>query len=188
LTSDRTSRPSCVLLDANVVITAHELGVWDWLVRVFRVSVPSVVVRSEALHYCPVSQPGLKVRIDLAAQVMSGRIQQLEGSVKDISQLLEVFDPSFVDSIHAGEAEGLALVANGKAGDAQYCSGDALAIQALAMLGFAGRAVSFEVLLGGKKTGVPLEAQCTEDYLRRNLAIGLEKRITGSGLLKGLLD
>ncbi|NLI00238.1 MAG: hypothetical protein GX446_12200 [Chthonomonadales bacterium] len=82
----------------------------------------------------------------------------------------------------------MALVANGKAGSAQYCSGDALAIQALAMLGFAEKAVSFEALLGGKKIVVPLEPQCTEVYLRRNLAIGLEKRITGAGLLKGLLD
>ncbi len=182
MTSGRTSRPSCVLLDANVVITAHELGVWDWLVRVFCVSVPSVVVRTEALHYRPLGQRRRPVPIDLPALVAAGTIQELTGTAEDIARLLAAFDPSFVDSVHAGETEGLALVANGKAGSAQYCSGDALAIQALAMLGFAEKAVSFEALLGGKKIVVPLEPQCTEDYLHRNLAIGAQRRITGTGL------
>lgn len=188
MTSGRTSRPSCVLLDANIVITAHELGVWDWLVRVFHVSVPSVVVRTEALRYRPLGQRRRPVPIDLPALVAAGSIQELTGTAEDIAHLLAAFDPSFVDSVHAGEAEGLALVANGKAGDAQYCSGDALAIQALAMLGFADRGVSFETLLGGKKTAGPFDAQCTEAYLRRNLEIGRGNRITGTGLLKGLLD
>ena len=56
------------------------------------------------------------------------------------------------------------------------------------MLGLADKAVSFERLLDGKKTPVPLEPQCSDEYLRRNLAIGRQNRITGSGLLKGLLD
>ncbi len=188
MTSGRTSRPSCVLLDANVVIAAHELGVWDWLVRVIHVRVPSIVVRGEALYYHPLAQPKKKVPIDLPAQAQSGTIEELVGTAEDIARVLSVFDRSFVGGIHAGEAEGLALVLAGCAGDAQFCSGDALAIQALAMLGLAERAVSFEVLLGGKKTVVPLAAQCTEDYLRRNLAIGQERRITGEGLRKGLLD
>lgn len=188
MTSGRTSRPSCVLLDANVVIRAHELGVWEWLTRVFHVEVPSIVVRSEALHYHPLRQPRKKVPIDLPAQVQSGTVKELVGTAEDIARVLSAFDPSFVGGIHAGETEGLALILTGAAGDAQFCSGDALAIQALAMLGLAKRAVSFETLLGGKKTVVPLEPQCTEDYLRRNLDIGREKRITGAGLRKGLLD
>ena len=187
MTSSRTSRPNCVLLDANVVITAHELGVWEWLVRVFHVRVPSIVVRGEALHYHPLRQPKEKVPIDLPAQVQSGTIDELVGTAEGIARVLSAFDPSFVGGIHAGEAEGLALVLTGATGDAQFCSGDALAIQALAMLGLAERAVSFEALLGGKKTVVPLEAQCTEDYLRRNLDIGRERRITGMGMVKGLL-
>lgn len=188
MTSGRTSRPSCALLDANVIITAHELRVWDWLVRVFHISVPSVVVRTEVLHYHPVMQPSRTVVIDLAAQVASGAIEELTATAGDIARVLSAFDSSIVGGIHAGEAEGLALLQADKAGGALFCSGDALAIQALAMLGLAERAVSFEALLGGKKTVVPLEPQCTEDYLRGNLAIGLERRITGAGLVKGLLD
>lgn len=187
MTSGRTSQPNCVLLDANVVIAAYELGVWDWLVRVFHVRVPSIVVRGEALYYHPLRQPKKKVPINLPAQVQSGTVEELVGTVEDIARVLSVFDRSFVGGIHAGEAEGLALVLASVAGDAQFCSGDALAIQALAMLGLADKAVSFEYLLGGKKTVVPLEAQCTEDYLRRNLAIGQERRITGAGLRRGQL-
>ena len=56
------------------------------------------------------------------------------------------------------------------------------------MLGFADRGVSLESLLGGKRLGTPLEAQCSEDFLRRNVRRGKENRITGSGLVKGLLD
>lgn len=188
MTSGRTSRPSCVLLDANVVITAHELGVWDWLVRVFRVSVPSIVVRTEALHYHPSKQPWRSVPIHLQEQVASGDIEELTVTAEDIARVLSVFDASFVGGLHAGETEGLALLQTGRAGNAQFCSGDALAIQALAMLGFGDRGVSLQTLLGGKKTPTPLAAQCTEEYLRRNLEIGRDNRITGTGLLKGLLD
>jgi hypothetical protein len=187
LTRGKTSRPSCVLLDANVVITAHELGVWDWLVRVFRVSVPSVVVHGEAQYYRPWNQPSRKVLIDLTASVASGDIAELTASVEEFTRALSSFDPVFESGLHAGETEGLALLLSGKTNEALFCSGDALAIQASAMLGLADKAVSFEHLLGGKKTPVVLEPQCTEEYLRRNLDIGRQNRITGAGLRKGLL-
>ena len=126
--------------------------------------------------------------IDLPAQVQSGTIDELVGTAEGIARVLSAFDPSFVGGIHAGEAEGLALVLTGATGDAQFCSGDALAIQALAMLGLAERAVSFEALLGGKKTEGRLPHEYTESYLNRYLDIGRERRITGAGLRKALLD
>jgi len=185
LTSGRTTRPSCVLFDADVVIAAHVLGIWRWLVRNYRVLVPSVVVH-EALFFR--TRAGERVDINLPALVKTGEIEELAAGVEEIAKVYSYFDAWFADTIHAGETEGLALVLTDRATGAMYCCGDARAIQALAMLGLGDCGVSLESLLGGKKPRGRLELQFTEGYFRRNLDIGRENRITGTGLVKGLLD
>lgn len=41
----------CVLLDANIIIEAYELGIWEKLVEKTEVSVSSIVAHKEALFY-----------------------------------------------------------------------------------------------------------------------------------------
>ena len=102
MTSGRILRPSCILLDANVIITAHELGVWDWVVRVYRVSVPSVVIHGEAQHFHPWRQPLKKVKVDLTELVASGHIAELAASAEEFVRALSAFDSTFVSGLHAG--------------------------------------------------------------------------------------
>lgn len=185
LTRHRTIRPSCVLLDADVIIAAHELGIFGWLVQSYRVLIPSVVLH-EANHYH--SKSGRKVEINLSALVSVGVVEELAATAVELAQVYSYFDASFVDTIHAGETEGLALLHADKASGAVYCCGDRRAIQALAMLGLGDRGVSLEALLAGKKPTGKLAKQFTEDFFRANIRIGQNNRIIGTGLNKGILD
>lgn len=188
MTSGRTTQPSIVLLDSNVIISAHELGIWEWLTQRYRILVPSVVVKTEVLFYATGRRERGRVPIHLSEQAEAGRIEELTATATELARVYAGFDPSFVGGLHAGEAEGLALFLAGRVGEAAFCSGDALAIQALAMLGFAQQGVSLEVLLGRKKHGGVLAPQFTNDFLCRNLSRGQENRITGMGLNTRLLD
>ena len=184
--SGRTTQPSIALLDANVIIVAHQLAIWEWLLERYRILVPSVVVRTEVLFY-PTPGHG-RAPVQLDEQAEAGWIEELTATATELARVYAGFDQSFVSGLHAGEAEALALFLAGRVGEAGFCSGDALAVQALAMLGFAEQGVSLEALLGGKKHDGVLEPQFTEGFLRRNLSRGCENRITGMGLRRRVLD
>ena len=44
----RIMKPKFVLFDANIIIEAYELGIWETLVERVEVYVPSIVVHDEA--------------------------------------------------------------------------------------------------------------------------------------------
>jgi len=185
LTRHRTTRPSCVLLDTDVIIAAHELGIWGWLVRSNRILIPSVVVHEAHYYY---TEAGRKVEINLPALVQTGEVEELAATDVELAQVYSYFDAWFVDTIHTGEAEALALVLADKVSGAVYCCGDRRAIQALAMLGLGDRGVSLEALLAGKKPIGRLAKHFKEDYFKTNVRIGQNNRIIGTGLNKGILD
>jgi homoserine trans-succinylase len=66
--------------------------------------------------------------------------------------------------------------------DTLFCSGDATAIQALAMIGFSDLGISFEILL--KKTGLQknLRKHFLKKFFKENINIGAQNLITGQGL------
>ena len=120
--------------------------------------------------------------INLQKLVSEGRIAEIEATAEQISSLMEDFDRNFIEGLHEGEAEALALVKAGNVGEALYCTGDAIAIQALAMLGHSESGISMESLL--KQFGLQkrLAGQFTEKFFRSHLEIGRENRVTGQGL------
>jgi len=183
LTKARTTRPNCVLLDADIIIVAHELGIWRWLVHSYRILVPSVVLRTEALFFR--TKTGAKANIDLQALVLEGDIEELEATLEELALVSGHFDDAFLDTIHAGETEAIALVLCGRVRDGKVCSGDAHAIQALAMIGCGDCCVSLETLIGKKKTARPLDRHFTESALRSNLTQGSFNRISHTGLSAG---
>ena len=63
-----TTKPRCVLLDANIVIVAHELGIWDSLKNAYKITLPAVVSRREALFYFKDNQ---KIQIRLSEQIIT---------------------------------------------------------------------------------------------------------------------
>lgn len=172
-------KPRLVLLDANVIIEAHELGVWHQLIAFYEVIVPSVVARHEARYFVTGEQHN---PIQLASLIAQGKVKELQADLNELSEVMKQFDPLFSESIDPGEQEALALMLAGRCPDHRFCSADARPLQALAMLGMSDGGVSLEELLGKMGQSKPLDEQYTKAYLERQIKEGQRRRIQNDGL------
>lgn len=167
-----------VLLDANIIIEAHELGVWQALVASVDLTVPSVVARHEAKYFVV----GKKHNpINLSSLSTQGKIKVLEADVPEIADLMGQFDPLFSESIDPGEQEALALMLANRCPEQRLCSADARPIQALAMLDMSDRGVSFEELLKRIGRTQKLDDHFTQAFLERQIKEGQRRRIQCDG-------
>lgn len=174
-----TSRP-CALIDACVIISAHELGLWEPLVQRAELAVPSVVV-DEAEHFF--GPDGWPSEIDGKAYVKAGKIRKVTADQGELEDLFSLFDEVFQRTLDPGEAEALALLLAAKA-PWPFCTSDGHAIQALAMIGCADKGISFEKLLARLGFTLPGSAKhhLKEAFFGRHLREGEQNRITGRGL------
>lgn len=72
LKRERDTRPRLVLLDANIIIEAHTLGIWQGLVKNVDISVPSTIIHVEAKFFF--SKREDRTIIDLSSEVERGLI------------------------------------------------------------------------------------------------------------------
>ena len=63
------NKPKLLLLDADIIVFAHELGVWEEIKKAYGVHVPATVVEIEVQFFT--SKDGGK-RIDLQAEAAGG--------------------------------------------------------------------------------------------------------------------
>jgi len=171
----------CILLDANIIIEAYELGIWVKLIDQIHIIVSSIVAYKESLFYSK-QHSGIPEAINLKKLVSEGKIQEIEATQNEIDEFYNKFDTVFAAQLHDGEAESLTLIMHNKVSEAFYCSGDAPAIRALAMIGHSDKGISFETIL--KHTGLQkgLKKQFREHFFRTNLKLGQQNLITGQGL------
>ena len=85
----RTTRPRCVLLDANVVIKAHELGIWSQLTERYELILPGIVISDEARYFKTTKR---HKAIKLQEAVIKGQISQLSATADEFVQLYSVFE------------------------------------------------------------------------------------------------
>jgi hypothetical protein len=92
-----------------------------------------------------------------------------------------LFDRAFVEGLHEGELEALAIV-HTREEAILFCTADQVAIQALAMLDHADRGVSFEAIL--RKVGLwrKMERHFGEKYFKEHTERGKARRIRGEGI------
>lgn len=167
-----------------IVITAHQEGIWLPLIEAFEIIVPSIIARDEVFFYSEKLR-GIPKEINLPDLAADGKITELAATVEELRSLSDLFDTVFLEGLHEGESEALALLLSGKTKEAYFCSSDAKAIQALAMIGLSEQGVSFEELI--KASGLrPLsDHHYSENFFKRNIKTGQENRITGTGMRKG---
>jgi hypothetical protein len=166
-----------LILDANVIIAAHEFGVWEQIIRTHSVHIPSIVIGAEVYYY---KKPdGTCEPIDLASQVGKS-IVEVSCTVDELSALSEQLDTVTDQEIHAGEKE--ALVILNRTPDAIFCTFDHAAIEVMALLGLSERGVSFEALLKSCGIKKALQHKHTEDFYRAHLEKGRVNRVQGIGL------
>lgn len=180
----KTTRPRCVLLDANIVIEAHRINVWEELKCRYELLIPSIVVIDE-VKYFHSSKRGIK-SIRLGEQISRSEVLQLTATAEEFGELYKIFDSVFVQTLDAGESEALALLYANKAPEAYFCTGDAPAIKALAMLGLSHQGISMESLINKHDLVKRLGIQFTEDFFKRQIKNGQIARITGEGLINPL--
>jgi len=169
------------LLDSDVIIEANKIGVWSALTDIVEIKVPSIIAHSEVLFYSR-RRRGIPREIDLPKLVQGKKIGELTATSTEISVLNRKFDRVFIESLHPGETEALALISSGKASGYKFCSGDKVAIQGLAMIGHSSSGISMENLLKSVGLTKQLSHQFTESYFKKWIGIGKERRITGDGL------
>ncbi len=177
----KSARPLRLLLDADVVIEAHRLGVWEELVARSAVACPGAVVHDEALFYCT-DEYSVPTSIHLPSLVAAGRIAMLEATADDLRELAAILTPDALEGLHPGESEALALLLVGKARDHRFSSGDRAAIRALALLGLSERGISFECALDAAGLKKPLPNRLTEPFFQGALREGQGHRLRGLGL------
>jgi hypothetical protein len=173
-----------VLLDANIVIEAHTLEIWAELKDRYELILPRVVVKNEAKYFRS-SRRGSK-SIRLSEQITRGEVHQLTATAEEYAELYKIFASWFLQALDPGETEALVLLRANRAPEAFFCTSDALAVKALAMLGLSQQGISMEMLM--KKVGLAkrLKLQFTEDFFKRNIRLGQTARITGEGLINPL--
>jgi len=177
----RTTKPRCVLLDANIVIEAHTLRIWAELKERYELILPSIVVINEAKYFHSSKRGSKSIR--LGEQITRGEVHQLTATVEEYAELYKIFDSVFLQTLDSGETEALALLQANRTPEAFFCTSDAPAIKALAMLGLSLQGISMEMLMNKIGVAKRLETQFTEDFFKTNIRHGQIARITGEGLI-----
>ena len=174
-------RSKCVILDAMIIITAHELGVWAHMIERLDIVVPSIIVRDEALFYTR-KECGIPEDINLRKLITQGKIREIAASVEEIADLQNIFDSIFLSGLHEGESEALAILKSDRVTEAFFCTSDIKAIQALAMIDKSDRGLSFERMLGEVGMRKPLPVHYTDGFFKNILSNGKTNRILGRGM------
>lgn len=183
----KTTRPKFLLLDACVIIKAHEIKVWDSLMERATVAVSSIVARDEVLFYSD-EEGMIPPGIDLPKLISEDRISELAAGLEELQSLRAVFDKNFNAGLDDGEAESLALLHSGKAEGYLYCSSDKVAIQGLAMLGLSDCGISMEQMLLSVGLQKSLPREYRDEFFQKHLQLGQQQRITGAGLAEDALE
>jgi hypothetical protein len=168
-----------VLLDANIVIESHKLGIWDQLKVSYKLTLPAIVRRGEVL-YCFID--GRKVAINLENQVVNKEIDELEATAQEVGALFRIFESWFLETLDPGETEALALLETRNLSEFVFCTSDAPAIKALVMLGKSSSGVSLETLLAKIGLTKNLQKQFSEPFFEGCCKQGSVNLITRTGL------
>jgi hypothetical protein len=156
-----------LLLDADVIIDLHRLGIWKHVIKNHNIHIPSIILRREVYHY--EDEKGRRYPIYLEKEI-GVTINELSCSAEELLSFKEQFDRVFQEELHDGEKEALVLLQ--KQEDLLLSTCDHAAIKALALLDLTEQGISFENLL--KKTGInkKLEYKHTEKRYKKYIAEG----------------
>lgn len=168
-----------LLLDADVIIDLHRLGIWKHIIKNHKVHIPSIVLHKEVYYY--EDDSGTRHYIDLQKE-LGVTINELSCSAEELLSFNAQFDRVFQEELHDGEKEALVLLQ--KQEELLLCTCDCAAIKALALLDLSDQGISFENLL--KKSGInkKLEYKHTEKRFKKCLNEGSIMKIQERGLKK----
>lgn len=149
---------SLLLLDTDVIINLHELGLWQATLKKFNVYVAATVIHVEAVYYED-KETHEKVRIDLRENVQQKLIHEISSTAEEQKKIKDVLGKKKLAYIvpDAGELEAMAIVNEKKVEGLQFCTVDDLAQKIMVHLGLENDIVAFETVL--KELGVLRKSQ-----------------------------
>ena len=175
------TKPRLVLLDSDVVITLHEIGVWANILSRYEVWMTETMVKHEVLYYRDSS--GEKISIDLMEHISCKNLYMHSVSAEQIARVLEYFDSEMCSCLHSGEIEALAVMdIKRKKEGLFFCTGDAKAVEALVLMGLREKGVSLEQLLSGAGLTKKIPLHFSEKRFRQLIDKASANRIQGLGL------
>lgn len=149
----KKSKP--ILLDSNVVITAHELGFWEILCANYQIFLPATVLENELFYFqSSKGKKGLKA----SEWIKQGKVTRIEAELADYANLSSRLKKDFLISLDAGEREALAILFSKTYTNLLFATADRAAVRALAILNLGLSGISTEELIGDmKKINLPVQ-------------------------------
>jgi hypothetical protein len=168
-----------LLLDADVIIDAHRLGIWDKLLAQNKVHIGSVVLRTEAEYY--IDNKGRRRNINLMSQHRAKKITELSATLAEQRILKERFDAVLGPKLDPGEIESLVILE--RTPELTFCTFDHATITAVVLLDMGNRVISFETLL--KQCGLSRKPQRkhSEGRFKQIVKRAQLMRVMGQGLI-----
>lgn len=163
-----------VLLDADVVIDLHRLGIWEQILKRNKVKISSIILRQEAYFY--EDEQGRPHNINLLKDA-GVKFQELSIEANIMREFIRQFDRNIQEELHPGEIEALSLIQGDKG--LLFCTSDKMAIKTIALMGSSSQGISFESLLKTSGLTKKLEHRHTEEYFKKHLRDGSIMRIQG---------
>lgn len=138
------SRLRLVILDANIVIYLHQIGIWPQVADRCEIVLARTVAEQEVL-FCEVDNE--RHEIDLSKDVAASRVRVVDVLASHVVKFRSRFDPLYLEGLHVGETESLVYLALNPETGASVCSADKFVFRVLPHLGLSDRGISLEELL-----------------------------------------
>ncbi len=172
-----TQKFQLLLVDANIIIKLHELGIWEEFIKLCRVTVTEAVAYDEA-HFW-VDQNEVRHDFDLSHEIDREAIFCENVPLSQTEDFLKNFDSTY--AIHAGEAEPLALLFASEK-NWLICSADGIVFRVLGRTGRADQGISLEEVLSQIGLGRQLDRWYTRGFREQFTQKGQEDNIRGRGM------
>ncbi|MGC9454003.1 MAG: hypothetical protein ACP5HU_03990 [Phycisphaerae bacterium] len=170
-----TKKFRLLLLDACVVIELFKRGIWEDVLDRCEIHLARTVV-DEAHFY--EDDLGERHYFDLLEYEADGKIAVFDVPLTEIRNFLSRFGPSYMESLHDGEAESLAYLFNSSE-PCLICSADKIVYRVLGNTNKGEQGISLQEILEqvglGRKLSKPFGKQYREYW-------------TGKGMQEGLRD
>lgn len=160
-----TNKPRLIILDTDVVIDLHKLGLWDKIVNIYDVRLSSIVARKEVQYFTQeVGGIAHKKHVNLETD---DRVTVIDLTASQLADFLNRLEPQDILSFDDGERETLAAV------HAQITEGltavliDEFAIKCAVFGGISSDCMSFETMLSNEGIAKPLPYRLSDKRYKR---------------------
>jgi hypothetical protein len=172
-----------VMLDANVIIKLHEIGLWDKVVATIDIHLAQTVV--DEAHFWT-DAAGERQEIDLRPDTEAKRITVFAMDAVELASFLARFDPVYRPEIDPGEMESIAWMEKSKE-EYVFSSADLAVYRVLGLLGRGDQGISLEELLQRIGNTKQLEPRFSKVVREKFTKEGVQDQVRGRGLKCGEL-